>query len=99
MLTHTLSVSSLCFINCSILSLSEPSIDVFPSDTRATEGEEVYLKVKVSGHPPPTITWYHNGTVVTADYATGLDDDGGISFPCIETKHSGQSVFPSFMII
>ena len=99
MLTRTLSVSSLCFINCSILSLSDPSIDVFPSDTRATEGEEVYLKVKVGGHPPPTITWYHNGTVVMADYATGLDDDGGISFPCIETKHSGQSVFPSYMII
>ncbi|XP_064386173.1 uncharacterized protein LOC135334783 [Halichondria panicea] len=68
---------------------TEPSIVEFPSDTHVTEGEEVYLRVKVGGHPPPSLTWYHDGRKVTADYATELDQDGGISFPCVETKHAG----------
>ena len=55
-----------------------------------TEGEEVYLRVKVGGHPPPSLTWYHDGRKVTADYATELDQDGGLSFPSVETKHAGE---------
>ncbi|XP_064386166.1 uncharacterized protein LOC135334779 [Halichondria panicea] len=69
--------------------VDEPSIVEFPSDTHVTEGEEVYLRVKVGGHPPPSLTWYHDGREVTADYATELDQDGGISFPSVETKHAG----------
>ena len=69
---------------------SEPSIVEFPSDTHVTEGEEVYLRVKVGGHPPPSLTWYHDGRKVTADYATELDQDGGLSFPSVETKHAGE---------
>ena len=72
--------------------ISEPSIVEFPSDTHVTEGEEVYLRVKVGGHPPPSLTWYHDGRKVTADYATELDQDGGISFPCVETKHAGEYI-------
>ena len=64
----------------------------FPSETRAVEGEEVYLKVKVGGHPPPTLTWYHDGKEVTPDYATELDDDGGVTFPSVEAKHAGVCV-------
>ena len=70
--------------------ISEPSIVEFPSDTHVTEGEEVYLRVKVGGHPPPSLTWYHDGRKVTADYATELDQDGGLSFPSVETKHAGE---------
>ncbi|XP_064386168.1 uncharacterized protein LOC135334780 isoform X2 [Halichondria panicea] len=69
--------------------VDEPSIEEFPSDTHVTEGEEVYLRVKVGGHPPPSLTWYHDGRKVTADYATELDQDGGLSFPSVETKHAG----------
>ncbi|XP_064386154.1 uncharacterized protein LOC135334773 isoform X2 [Halichondria panicea] len=69
--------------------VDEPSIVEFPSDTHVTEGEEVYLRVKVGGHPPPSLTWYHDGRKVTADYATELDQDGGLSFPSVETKHAG----------
>ena len=72
------------------LIISEPSIVEFPSDTHVTEGEEVYLRVKVGGHPPPSLTWYHDGREVTADYATELDQDGGLSFPSVETKHGGE---------
>ncbi|XP_064386213.1 sushi, von Willebrand factor type A, EGF and pentraxin domain-containing protein 1-like [Halichondria panicea] len=73
----------------SIQKVDEPSIVEFPSDTHVTEGEEVYLRVKVGGHPPPSLTWYHDGRKVTADYATELDQDGGLSFPSVETKHAG----------
>ncbi|XP_064393625.1 uncharacterized protein LOC135341070 isoform X2 [Halichondria panicea] len=69
--------------------VDEPSIVEFPSDTHATEGEEVYLRVKVRGHPPPSLTWYHDGRKVTADYATELDQDGGVSFSSVEAKHAG----------
>ena len=67
-----------------------PTISGFPSETRAVEGEEVYLKVKVGGHPPPTLTWYHDGKEVTPDYATELDDDGGVRFLNVEAKHAGM---------
>ena len=51
----------------------------------------MYLRVKVGGHPPPSLTWYHDGRKVTADYATELYQDGGLSFPSVETKHAGES--------
>ncbi|XP_064386420.1 receptor-type tyrosine-protein phosphatase kappa-like [Halichondria panicea] len=67
----------------------EPTITGFSSESRANEGEEVVIKPKVGGHPPPSLTWYHDGKKVTADYAKELDQDGGLSFPCVETKHAG----------
>ncbi len=45
----------------------------------------------MEGHPPPSLTWYHDGRKVTADYATELDQDGGLSFPSMEAKHAGES--------
>ncbi len=48
------------------------------------------IRAKVGGHPPPSLTWYHDGRKVTADYATELDEDGGISFPSVEAKHAGE---------
>ena len=48
---------------------AEPTIIKFPSDTNITEGEGVYFKFKVSGEPRPTVTWYHNGEPIKADYA------------------------------
>ncbi|XP_064386417.1 receptor-type tyrosine-protein phosphatase alpha-like isoform X4 [Halichondria panicea] len=67
----------------------EPTITGFPSESRGNEGEEVVIKPKVGGHTPPSLTWYHDGRKVTADYATELDQDGGLSFPSVETKHAG----------
>ncbi len=68
----------------------EPTITVFPSESRSNEGEEVVIKPKVGGHPPPSLTWHHDGRKVTADYATELNQDGGLSFPSVETKHAGE---------
>ncbi|XP_064386419.1 uncharacterized protein LOC135334961 isoform X2 [Halichondria panicea] len=67
----------------------KPTITGFSSESRANEGEEVVIKPKVGGHPPPSLTWYHDGRKVTTDYATELDQDGGLSFPSVEAKHAG----------
>ena len=45
----------------------EPNITKFPSDTTVTEGEGVYFRIKVSGVPQPTVTWYHDGEPIRAD--------------------------------
>ena len=67
----------------------EPVIASFPANMSVTEGEEVYLKVEVQGHPSPTLTWYHNGVVVRIDDDREIDKDGGILFPSIGKEHSG----------
>ena len=68
---------------------TELAIVEFPSDTTITEGEGVYFKVKVSGVPQPTVTWYHNGEPVKADYAREIESDGSLAIPSTELKHSG----------
>ena len=61
----------------------------FPSDTKITEGEGVYFRIKVSGEPQPTVTWYHNGEPVRADYAREIESDGSLTIPSTELEHSG----------
>ena len=48
------------------------------------------LQVKVTGNPMPKLTWYHNGEEVFADYSKALEDDGTLTLPSAETKHSGM---------
>ena len=67
----------------------EPQITKFPSDTTAIEGEGVYFKIKMSGEPQPTVTWYHDGKPVKADYACEIESDGSLAIPSAELKHSG----------
>ncbi len=52
--------------------------------------EEVVIRAKVGGHPPPTLTWYYDGKPVTTDYTTELDEDGGLTFSSVEAKHAGE---------
>ena len=61
----------------------------FPEDTHAVEGEGVMFQVKVTGTPMPKLTWYHNEDMVLADYSRELEDDGTLTLPSAETKHSG----------
>ena len=68
---------------------AEPTITKFPSDTNITEGEGVYFRIKVSGEPQPTVTWYHDGEPVRADYAREVESDGSLTIPSTELKHSG----------
>ena len=50
----------------------------------------VHLRVRVSGHPTPTINWYHDGVAVRADYSREIDEHGGLMFPSVEKDHSGR---------
>ena len=54
-----------------------------------TEGEGVYFRIKVSGEPQPTVTWYHEGEPIRADYAREIESDGSLAIPSAELKHSG----------
>ena len=64
---------------------------MFPPDTFVIEGEGVCFKIKVSGEPQPTVTWYHDGELITADYAREIqfEADGRLAIPSTELKHSG----------
>ena len=67
----------------------EPSIDDFPTDTHAIEGESVVFKVVVSGKPLPTLTWYHGDIEVVNNYAQEVLDDGSLNLPSVECKQAG----------
>ena len=41
------------------------------------------------GTPRPKLTWYHNGVEVMADYPKELAEDGSLTMPSAELKHSG----------
>ena len=49
----------------------------------------MYFRIKVSGEPQPTVTWYHDGEPVRADYAREIESDGSLTIPSTELKHSG----------
>ena len=68
---------------------TEPLIPLFPDDKQVLEGEEVVFRVKVTGVPVPELTWYHDGKELVADYSKDLADDGTLTMPSAETKHSG----------
>ena len=55
----------------------------------------MYFKIKVSGVPQPTVTWYHDGEPVRADYAREIEADGSLAIPSTELKHSG--VYKAFV--
>ena len=68
---------------------AEPTITKFPSDMIVTEGEGVYFKIKVSGEPQPTVTWFQDGEPVRANYAHEIEADGSLSIASTELKHLG----------
>ena len=53
------------------------------------EGERVVFRVRVTGAPKPKLTWYHDGVEVVADHSKELAEDGSLTMPSAETKHSG----------
>ena len=47
------------------------------------------FQVEVTGSPQPKLRWYHDGEEVVADYSKELGDDGSLTMPSAESKHSG----------
>ena len=72
-----------------LYSATAPVIVRFPRDTRVQEGEGVLFQVEVTGTPQPKLTWYHNGEEVRTDYSKELAEDGSLTMPSAELKHSG----------
>ncbi|CAI8052760.1 Receptor-type tyrosine-protein phosphatase alpha [Geodia barretti] len=66
-----------------------PKIEEFPEELEVMEGERVAFGVRVTGTPDPKLIWYHNGVEVVPDYSRELAEDGTLSMPSAETKHSG----------
>ena len=70
--------------------VTEPKITRFPeTDKHAMEGERVVFRVRVTGAPKPKLTWYHDGEEVVPDYSKELAEDGFLTMPSAEIKHSG----------
>ena len=78
----------MCVFVCLCVSPA-PAIVRFPQDMTADEGESVLFQVEVTGSPQPKLTWYHNGEEVVADYSRELEEDGSLTMPSAEAKHSG----------
>ena len=57
------------------------------------EGQRVTFRPKVSGAPPPTVAWYHEGSMVASDYAIDVEEDGTLTFVSVELKHAGVYKF------
>ena len=49
----------------------------------------MYFKIKVTGEPQPTVTWYHDGEPVREDYAHEIELGGNLAISSTELKHSG----------
>ena len=74
-------------------SATTPAIEECREEIHACEGEQVTLKIKVSGIPKPTITWSNGGRKVEGDYATEIEQDGSLTFVSVELMHTGTYHF------
>ena len=45
--------------------------------------------MKVSGHPKPTLLWYHEGKTVVSDYSLEVEGQGNLTIASSEPRHTG----------
>lgn len=62
---------------------------MFPEDIYVEEKEPVLVKVKVTGVPPPKLTWYHNEEEIVTDYSRRVGEEGTITLTAAEANHAG----------
>ena len=65
----------------------------YQRQVQCLEGEQVSLRVKATGRPTPTVTWFFNGRQVEDDYSTKLGKDGSLVLVSAEMKHAGTYNF------
>ena len=68
---------------------TEPTLEAFPEDTYAIEGEGLLLPVCMKGNPKPSITWLFEGTDLTLDSSVEVQQDGSLFIPYVQLKHTG----------
>ncbi len=69
---------------------SEPQIVTLPeTPLYVKEGGNILLQVQVMGSPAPSHSWYFNDVEVTEDYSLRLAQDGTLTIPSAEPRHSG----------
>lgn len=64
-------------------------IEDFPDEMVATVGEYVIIYAHVSGFPQPTLNWFHNDMNVITDHTIEVSEDGTLSIPSMEPRHTG----------
>ena len=69
--------------------MAMPTIDIFPEDMEAFEGEHVIFNVSVSGHPPPMLMWYYDDIEIEKDPSIDISGNGTLSITSVEREHSG----------
>jgi len=78
---------------CTHAAIIKPVIEEYSKVIHACEGECVTMKVKVSGTPKPTITWFNNERKEESSYGTKVEQDGSLTFMSVELKHTGTYHF------
>ena len=70
-----------------------PVIEEFPNTTSVKEGHKVEFTVHVTGTPPITFNWYHDGQLITEDYAHKIMEDGSLIIVSAEESQKGTYEF------
>lgn len=70
-----------------------PVLKEYEAEISVIEGQQVILRVEVTGAPQPTMTWKYNDKTVEPDYAIDITRDGALCFVCVELSHSGTYYF------
>ena len=53
-----------------------PSVTPSPATVTVTEGDTAVLTCVVSGDPPPVLSWYHTGTLLSGETRDSLTLEG-----------------------
>ena len=70
-----------------------PVIEEFPNTTSVKEGHRIQFIVCVTGTPPITFNWYHDGQLITEDYTHKIMEDGSLIIISVEESHKGTYEF------
>lgn len=68
-------------------------VEDYHKEVQVWEGQEVTLKLKVSGFPRPTVEWLQDNAPVEADCITLVGKDGSVTFICVDMSQGGTYHF------
>ena len=86
-------------IHCFHTAVIEPVVEEYSKVIHACQGEDATLKLKVSGIPKPTITWFNSGRMVESDHDTNVEQEGSLTFMSAKLKHTGSYHFTATNVV